>query len=127
MASPRSERRPKVAIPPRTAPGTNVAQAAIVVDRRPSSPASPIVSTIEKPQGDQAPVRPINTAAAARLNSSALTGVSPHASTRDMRLVVLNAEDLAAAEAVALQRRVPVDPRVVMGAAVPQLAHRPAA
>ena len=66
--------------PPSTAPGAKVAQAAIVVQRLPPSPASPIVSTIENPQGDQAPVRPIKSAATARLSSRRLKVDSPSCS-----------------------------------------------
>ena len=60
-------------MPPSTAPGAKVAQDAIVVRRLAPSPESPIVSTIENPQGDQAPVRPIRSAATARLSSSGLS------------------------------------------------------
>src|SRR5436190_24345285 len=42
-------------------------------------------------------------------------------------MVVLDAEDLAAAEAVARERGVPVDARAVEGTAVPELAHVAAA
>ena len=59
-----------MSMPPSTAPGAKVAQAAIVVRRLAPSPASPIVSTIENPHGDQAPVRPIKSAAPARLRGS---------------------------------------------------------
>src|SRR4051794_32057779 len=48
-------------------------------------------------------------------------------SARHRGLVVLDAEDLAAAVAVARQRAVAVDARAVVRAAVPQLAHVPAA
>src|SRR5436190_23570090 len=103
------------------APGAKVALAAIVVPRRPSSPARPIVSTIEKPQGDQAPVSPITSAAATRLSSRALIAYSSPRSAWDVGLVVLDTEDLAPAEAVAGERSVPVDPRAVVRTAVPEL------
>ena len=96
--------------------------AAATVQRRPPSPARPTVSTIENPHGDQAPVSPIRSAAAARLSSSGLiASASGVRSARDVGLVVGDAEDLAAAVAVALQGGVAVDPVVMMGAAVPEL------
>ena len=55
-----------------------MAQDAIVVQRRAPSPESPIVSTIENPHGDQAPVRPIRSAATARLSSTPLTDPAQH-------------------------------------------------
>ena len=62
-SSPSADSSPKVAMPPTTAPGAKAMQDAIVVRRLAPSPESPIVSTIENPQGDQAPVRPIKRAA----------------------------------------------------------------
>ena len=40
------------------------------------APVGPIVSTIENPHGDQAPVRPITSAATASAHSTALTAGS---------------------------------------------------
>src|SRR5689334_16034742 len=107
------------------APGAKVAQAAIVVRRLPSSPASPTVSTMENPHGDHAPVSPTRSAAAARLTSSGLIAV-PAVRVRsawDVCLVVGDAEHLPAAVAIAVQGGVAVDPPIVMGAAIPELAH----
>ena len=44
--------------------------AAIVVRRPPVWPVGPIVSTTERPHGENVPVAPIRSAAAARLSSS---------------------------------------------------------
>src|SRR5215212_10345032 len=104
-------------MPPAAAPGTKVAHAARTVHRLPASPERPIVSTIENPQGDHAPVRPMRSAARARLTWRTLIarllarasdrsipaarrptsrGSSPADSAWDVRLVVGHAEDLAA-------------------------------
>src|SRR5688500_2888105 len=107
-------------MPPTTAPGAKARQDAIVVRRLAPSRESPIVSTIENPQGDQAPVRPIKRAAPARLSSRPLTPAAR--SAWNVRLVVGDAEDLAASVAVAVKRGVPVDPPVVVRAAIPELA-----
>jgi hypothetical protein len=58
-----------VITPPASAPGTKAMQAAIVVLRPPVWPVGPIVSTTESPHGENVPVAPISSAAAARLIS----------------------------------------------------------
>src|SRR2546423_279716 len=134
LAPPSAHRIPNVTTPPRRAPGAKVAQAASVVRRLAPSPASPIVSTIENPHGDQAPVRPTKRAAAARVSSSKLIVDSPFRprpptprSAWHVGLVVGDAEDLAPSVAIAGQRGVAVDPLAVVRAAVPELAHPPTA
>ena len=89
-----------------------------------NGPRRPSVSIIENPHGDHVPVSPIGTAASARTIASVLTSTP---SAWDLRLVVGDAEDLARPVAVPVQRGVAVDALVVVGAAVPELADRPAA
>src|SRR4051794_15600689 len=98
-----------------------VVSAAAVVGRPPLCPEGPIVSTIEKPHGDQAPVSPMRSAAMPRTISSPLIPRAPGRSARNVRVVVHDAEDPPALVAVARQRGVAVDAGLAVGAAVHQL------
>ena len=112
--------------PPRgSAPGRRWRRRRSWSGASPRRPPSPTVSTMENPHGDHAPVSPTRSAAAARLTSSGLIA-APVVGVRsawDVRLVVGDAEHLPAAVAVAVQGGVAVDPPIVMGAAIPELAH----
>ena len=61
--------------PPTTAKGAKVAQAASVVRAPPVWPVGPIVSIIEKPQGDQVPVAPIEQAGEGEGDQQRLQGL----------------------------------------------------
>ena len=90
---------PNVRAPPASAPTANVSDAATDVRRRRAYPCGASVSTIEKPHGDHAPVRPAASAAASR-----------QAVARHRALEVHDADPLPVVVAVGLQRAVPVDP-----------------
>src|SRR3954447_16947669 len=113
-------------MPPTAAPGANVAHAASAVRRRVGSPRRPIVSTIENPQGDQAPVRPIGSAAMTRTIPAGLIRCALR-SAWHVGLVVGHAEDVAGAVAVAVQGGVAIDAGPVVRTAVPELSHLAAA
>src|ERR671932_68682 len=86
---PRPARPPYSAHAPTTAPIAKVPQATSTAPVPSTFRREPSVSTIENPQGDHVPVIPASSA------------VSPGpGSARDPRLIVLNAEDLAAGVAV---------------------------
>ena len=71
ISCPASARPPNVTTPPISVPSANVALAASVAARRASPSALPIVSTIEKPHGDHAPVTPAIAAVIAAQTASA--------------------------------------------------------
>ena len=67
-------------IPPASAPIVKVAVAKIITSRRASPSAVPIVSTIEKPHGDQAPAKPATAAVTAPKATSKLSMAWPSGS-----------------------------------------------